>query len=347
MSVAAAQLDPVLAARQAQLRYTSDDVPGYRRRRCGKGFSYHNPEGRLIQDPDQRAWIRSLAIPPAWEDVWIAPYRNSHILATGRDEKGRKQYIYHPRWTELRAEGVFHQLLPFGAVLPALRERIDADLRQHGLGRERIVALVAHLLDQTLIRVGNSEYAKRNGSFGLTTLRSRHLELDGARVHFEFRGKSGKQHSVAIRDRRIAGLIRRCQELPGQELFQYLDDAKQRHSIGSADVNAYLHEVTERPFTAKVFRTWGGSVAMVAALLELPPPQNKATAEQNVQTAIKAASQRLMNTMAVCRRHYVHPLIAAHYQAGDFFAICQRADDTDSALDPAEQALMRLLRASA
>lgn len=345
MSVVAAQLDPARAAKQAQLRYISDDVPGFRRRRCGKGFSYHSADGQLVRDPELRAWMRSLAIPPAWEEVWISPYRNSHILVTGRDEKGRKQYIYHPRWIEQRAEGVFHQLQAFGEALPALREQVDVDMRQTGLGRTRILALMVHLLDATLIRVGSDEYAKRNHSFGLTTLRSRHLALDGAHVHFEFRGKSGKQHSIDIHDRRVARLIRRCQELPGQELFQYLDDARQRHSIGSAEVNEYLNDVTGQHFTAKVFRTWGGSAAMVQALLELPPPQNKTEAEQHVRVAIKAAAQSLMNTVAVCRRHYVHPGIAELYQSGDFFAICECDEDEEPVLEPAEQALMCLLRA--
>lgn len=263
-----AELDPEHAAKEARLRYVSDDIPGYRRRRYGKGFSYYDSTGtgRAIRDPTLRAWMQALAIPPAWEQVWVSPYRNSHILATGRDEKGRKQYIYHPRWTALRAESNFQQLLTFGEVLPALRQRIDADLRRPGLQRERVLALVVHLLDETLIRVGNSEYAERNRSYGLTTLRSRHLGLAGGRIHLEFRGKSGKLHSTDIQDRRIARIIRRCQELPGQELpgqelFQYLDEAGQRRSIDSADVNDYLSTATGQPLTAKMFRTWGGSVA--------------------------------------------------------------------------------------
>jgi DNA topoisomerase-1 len=345
VSVTITQLDPEHAAKEARLRYVSDRMDGYHRRRCGKGFSYHDASGRLIRDPALRRWIRALVIPPAWEEVWISPYRNGHILATGRDEKGRKQYIYHPRWTALRAERNFHQLLRFGSALPALRQRIDADLRQRGLQRQRVLALVVHLLDETLIRVGNSEYAERNRSYGLTTLRSRHLELEGARIHFEFRGKSGKQHSVDIRDRRVARIIRQCQELPGQELFQYLDEEGQSRAVDSADVNDYLAAATGEPFTAKMFRTWGGSVTMVQALLELPPPQSQAEVERNVRAAIKAASQRLANTVAVCRRHYVHPLIAATYEAGDFLALCQSGGGQEPALDEAEQALMRLLQA--
>jgi len=345
VSVAAVQLDPAQAASLAQLRYVSDDVPGYRRRRCGRGFSYHHADGRLVEAPEQRAWIRSLRIPPAWEDVWISPYRNGHLLATGRDGKGRKQYIYHPRWSAQRAAGIFHQMPAFGQALPGLRARLESDLGQRGLGRERILALVVRLLDLTLVRVGNAEYAKRNDSFGLTTLRSRHLDLAGSRIRFEFRGKSGKQHTLTLRDRRLAGLIRRCQELPGQELFQYVDEAKQRHGIDSADVNAYLAEVTGQPFTAKCFRTWGGSVAVVEALHKLPPPGTAAEAEQRLRTAVDCAARRLGNTVAVCRRHYVHPAIAECYRAGRFFALC-RLDDGGDGLAPAERALLWLLQAS-
>lgn len=347
MSVTALQLDPEAAAKEARLRYVSDDQPGYYRRRCGKGFSYHDAQGRLLRDPALRKWINALVIPPAWQEVWISPYRNGHILATGRDEKGRKQYIYHPRWTELRAESNFHQLLAFGEALPALRERIDRDLRRPGLKRDRVLALAVHLLESTLIRVGNAEYAARNRSYGLTTLRSRHVELEGSRVHLEFVGKSGKAHSLDIRDRRAARVIRQCQELPGQELFQYVDDDGSRHPIDSSDVNAYLSEATGQQFTAKVFRTWGGSAMMVETLLELPPPQTKTELQRNVREAIKATSQRLMNTVAVCRRHYVHPLIARHYEQGDFFEICASGRSRDPALHPEEQALMNLLYAEA
>jgi DNA topoisomerase-1 len=347
MSVTAVNLDPELAAREARLHYVGDDVPGYGRRRCGKGFSYHDADRRLIRDPRLRDWIRALAIPPAWEDVWISPYRNGHVLATGRDEKGRKQYIYHPHWTELRARGNFHQLLAFGEALPGLRARIDHDLRRPGLNRERVVALVVRLLESTLIRVGNAEYAQHNRSYGLTTLRSRHIELEGAHIRLDFRGKSGKMHSVDIRDRRAAHLIRRCQELPGQELFQYVDDQGRRHAIDSADVNDYLSAATGHAFTAKLFRTWGGSVMAVGSLLEMPPPGNEAEARRNVRDAVKAASRRLMNTVAVCRRHYVHPLIARRYEAGDLFDICRGDRCAEPALHEEERALMNLLYADA
>lgn len=347
MSATAIPLEPELAAQEARLRYVSDQLPGYRRRRCGRGFRYHDPRGQLLRDEAQRAWIRSLTIPPAWEDVWISPYRNGHILATGRDEKGRKQYIYHPRWTALRAEGNFQQLLAFGEALPALRARVDADLRRPRLSRERVLALVVRLLEDTLIRVGNAEYAQRNRSYGLTTLRSRHLALEGSRIHLEFRGKSGKMHAVELHDRRAARVIRQCQELPGQELFQYVGEDGERCAVDSADVNDYLHTATGEPFTAKVFRTWGGSAMMVAALLAMPPPQNRTELQRNLRQAMQAASRRLMNTVAVCRRHYVHPLIARRYQAGDFLANCESGRCTEPALQAEEQALMNLLYADA
>lgn len=340
------QADCKRAASDAGLRHVSDRLPGYRRRRRGRGFSYHDWQGHLVRDKALRDWIRALAIPPAWRDVWISPYRDGHLLATGRDEKGRKQYIYHPRWQRLRTETAFHQLLTFGEALPALRAQVDADLRQRGLPRERVLALVVHLLDETLIRIGNTEYAEQNRSYGLTTLQERHLELEGARVHFEFRGKSGKRHVVDIRDHRIARILRQCQELRGQELFQYLDAAGQRHSVDSADVNDYLSRVTGQPFTAKVFRTWGGSVTAVQSLLVTTPPETPADAECKLRVAIRAVAQRLRNTPAVCRRHYVHPAIIARYRAGTFVTMQPEPDDSGhwSGLDLVERALMRMLR---
>src|SRR5690625_282334 len=227
------------ASREAGLRYVNDAIPGFRRRRRGRGFSYYTANGQLVRDQEQRRWLEALAIPPAWQEVWISPCRSGHLLATGRDEKGRKQYIYHPRWVSARAESTYHQLQAFGAVLPGLRQRVDADLRRRGLPRERVLALVVHLLDETLIRIGNAAYAKQNKSYGLTTLRHRHLELDRSHIHLEFRGKSGQYHVADIRDRRIANIIRQCQELHGQELFQYQDPDGERRSVDSADVNAY------------------------------------------------------------------------------------------------------------
>ena len=346
MAVTATELNPELAAQEANLRYMCDDRPGYTRRRHGKGFIYLDPRGKLVTDASVKAWLRSLVIPPAWQEVWISPFRNGHLLATGRDEKGRKQYIYHPRWTECRAETNFHRLLAFGEALPALRARIDADLRRHGLPRERVLALVVHLLESTLIRVGNPQYARDNRSYGLTTLRRRHLDVDGTRLHFEFRGKSGKNHVVDLQDRRAARIIRACQELPGQELFQYLDERGARHCIDSADVNEYLSASGEN-FTAKAFRTWGGSAAMVGMLMELPPPANKKETRHNLRLALRTTAERLRNTQAVCRRHYVHPLIERRYEDASFFEICHSGQCAEPALNEEEQALMNLLYAEA
>lgn len=342
MSASIVSPSPQGFARQAGLRYIGEEVPGLRRRRCGRGFRYLDPQGRALTDPAERDRIRALAIPPAWEEVWISPFHNAHILATGRDERGRKQYIYHPRWRELRIQGNFHQLIAFGEALPALRARIDTDLRRPGLPRERVLALVAHLLETTLIRVGNPEYARRNRSFGLTTMRARHLEVEGSRLHFEFRGKGGKPQRVDIRDRRAANLLRRCQELPGQELFQYLDRDGRRHCVDSGDINDYLSAHTGEEFTAKVFRTWGGSAMMVESLLETPPPASGKEAQARLKEAMKAAAEGLRNTVSVCRRHYVHPVIAAHYEAGSFHRLCREVEDGE--LHREENCLLRLLR---
>lgn len=337
----------VQAAHDAHLHYMSDERPGLSRRRHGRGFAYFDAAGAPVRDPALRTWLRELAIPPAWQEVWISPRRDGHLLATGRDEKGRKQYLYHPRWTELRAETNFHRLAEFGRGLPALRVALDADMRRRGLSRERVLALVVHLLDSTLIRVGSPRYAKENRSFGLTTLRTRHLELSGTTLRFEFRGKSGKRHRLALRDPRAARIVRACQELPGQELFQYLDDEGQRRSVDSADVNEYLARVAGDGVTAKQFRTWGGSVAMVAALRELPEPATAKALRQNLRLALRASAERLGNTQAVCRRHYVHPVIARLYEEGRFFALCRDAGDGEDALSEDERALLALLEAEA
>lgn len=338
------RVDPELTAREARLRYVGDEVQGFRRRRCGRGFTYLDPAGNTVCDPALRAWLASLAIPPAWEEVWISPYRNGHILATGRDDKGRKQYIYHPRWTEQRKLTNFHQLLAFGQALPALRARVDRDLRRPDLGRERVLALVVHLLDSTLIRVGNPEYARSNRSFGLTTLREEHLEVEGNRIHFEFRGKSGKTVALDLRDPRAARAVRRCQELPGQALFQYVDGEGRRHRVDSSDVNEYLSASTGEEFTAKVFRTWGGSSVATSALLALPPAQSKTAAEKNLREAIKLTAQRLRNTPAICRGHYIHPAVGETYLAGRLGELCT-GRTCQEGLHEEEQPLMNLLRA--
>src|SRR5881396_2020055 len=256
----------VEAAAAARLRYVSDARPGIQRIRVGRGFKYSSADGTEVTDPQALQRIRSIAIPPAWMDVWICPTATGHIQAVGRDARGRKQYRYHSRWREVRDQTKYARLIEFGRALPRIRKRVEQDLGRAGLPREKVLAAVLRLLETTLIRVGNEEYARHNHSYGLTTLRSQHVTIDGTRLRFEFRGKGGKRHAVALTDRRLARVVRRCQELPGHELFQYLDDEGNRQSIDSADVNAYLREIGGDDFTAKDFRTWGGTVLAAFAL---------------------------------------------------------------------------------
>ncbi|MFO7537762.1 MAG: DNA topoisomerase IB, partial [Chloroflexota bacterium] len=252
-------IDPVQSAKQAGLRYVNDEEPGIKRRRCGRGFTYIDAQGKTIRDPKIRQRFKSLVIPPAWTDVWICVDESGHIQATGQDDKNRKQYIYHSRWQEVRNQAKFNRLLPFGESLPQLRTQIDKDLRRHGLPRERVVAAVVRLLEESLIRVGNREYAQQNDSYGLTTMRNKHVEVTTTTISFDFPGKSGQNQQVVIQDARASRLIRQCQELPGQELFQYIDDAGDAQTVESADVNEYLFTATGQAFTAKEFRTWGGT----------------------------------------------------------------------------------------
>ncbi len=308
--------DPIESAREAGLRYVGDDRPGIARQRAGKHFRYLRPDGQAVRDGEERRRIRALAIPPAWTDVWICPLANGHLQATGRDAKGRKQYRYHPRWRAMRDESKYDRLIAFGQALPGIRARVEQDLAQPGLPRTKVLATVVRLLETTLIRVGNEEYARDNGSFGLTTLRNRHVNIDGPSVRFLFRGKSGVRHSIRIDDRRLARIIRRCQDLPGQELFQYLDDEGTPRDIDSADVNAYLQEIAGQEFTAKDFRTWAGTVLAARALQEFESFDSRTQAKHNIVAAIEAVSKRLGNTKAVCRKCYVHPAVIDAYVDG-------------------------------
>jgi DNA topoisomerase-1 len=310
------RIDPRAAAREAGLRYASDAGPGIRRRRRGPGFSYSDADGQVVRDRDTLARIRALAVPPAWTDVWICPWPNGHVQATGRDARGRKQHRYHARWRRARDESKFDRMIEFAAVLPTIRERADADLAQPGLPREKVVAAVVRLLELTLIRVGNDEYARLNRSFGLTTLRNRHARIAGSQVRFRFRGKSGQQHEVGLRDRGLARVVKRCQELPGQELFQYVDDGGQVCDVASDDVNAYLREASGGDFTAKDFRTWAGTVLAYRALLALDPAQSASDARRKVVEAVRETAGHLGNTPAVTRRSYVHPAVLEAYMDG-------------------------------
>jgi DNA topoisomerase-1 len=315
----AAETDPEAAAEAAAaagLRYVTDVMPGIRRRRTGRSFSYRDPAGRLIRDRQTLARLRALAIPPAWTEVWICPDPRGHLQATGRDARGRKQYRYHNEWRAVRDAHKFDRMLIFGRALPQIRARIDADLRRHGLPRERVLATILRLLETTLIRVGNAEYARENESFGLTTIRHDHVEVNGSTIAFEFRGKGGKVHKVSTRDRRLARIVRACHELPGQELFQYVDEDGVHRDVDSADVNAYLQEITGEPFTAKDFRTWAGTVLASLALAEFESFDSQAAAKRNVTRAIEQVANHLGNTVAVCRKSYIHPAILDSYVEG-------------------------------
>jgi DNA topoisomerase I len=308
--------DPVESAQAAGLRYVSDTQPGIRRKRAGKGFVYVGPDGKAIRDPRELGRIRSLAIPPAYTDVWICPHPNGHIQATGRDARRRKQYRYHPRWREVRDETKFGRMLAFSEVLPRIRSRLGQDLKRPGLPREKVLATIVRLLECTCIRVGNDEYAKSNRSFGLTTLQDRHVEVSGSSINFEFRGKSGKIHKVDLNDRRLARIVQHCQDLPGEDLFQYIDDDGVRQSVGSGDVNDYIREISGEEFTAKDFRTWAGTLLAVDALTGIGPWSSQRQAKSNVLRAIDQVAEQLNNTRAVCRKYYVHPVVFETYLAG-------------------------------
>ncbi|HEU5040063.1 MAG TPA: DNA topoisomerase IB [Gemmatimonadales bacterium] len=342
-----AATDPQAAAQTAGLRYVSDARPGIRRKRAGKGFSYVGPDGRTIRDPATLTRIRALAIPPAYTEVWICPDPNGHIQATGRDARSRKQYRYHPRWREVRDETKFGRMLAFSEALPGIRRQVEDDLRRPGLPREKVLAAVVRLLECTGIRVGNDEYARNNDSFGLTTLRDDHVEVTGSTMRFEFNGKSGKAHSVALSDRRLARIVSHCQSLPGEELFQYLDETGAQQTIGSGDVNEYLRDVTGQEFTAKDFRTWNGTILAVAALKELGPAATEREARSAIVKAVDRVAEQLNNTRAVCRKYYVHPTVFETYAAGTMLEALANGDTspaTEHALSADEEAIVRLLK---
>jgi DNA topoisomerase-1 len=304
------------AARQAGLRYVTDGVRGITRQRAGTGWSYFLPNGKRIVDRQVRKRLNALAIPPAWSDVWICPNRDGHIQATARDARGRKQYCYHASYREARDQSKFRRMLEFSEVLPALREGIERDLRAPDLSRRQLLATVVRLLDRTLIRVGNDEYVRENRSYGLTTLRRRHVTVDGTMLRFSFRGKSGVEHTIAVADPRLAKIVQRCRDLPGEELFRYVDSNGKRQLVSSDDVNAYLRELTDRDITAKDFRTWGGTMLAAVELRRLGAAASRREADRNIIAAIDAVAERLGNTRAVCRKYYVHPTLLQAYLLG-------------------------------
>ncbi len=309
--------DPQEAAEEAGLRYVSDEQPGYARKLKGKAFQFFDTEEKLIKDETRLLRIRRLAIPPAYKDVWICPSPNGHIQATGRDDRGRKQYRYHERWRNLRDENKYDRMLIFGDALPKIRRRVRSDLELTGLQRNKVLATVVQLLERTFIRVGNEEYARENKSFGLTTMRNRHVQVQGSQLRFQFRGKSGIKHEIDVEDRRVAKIVRKLQDLPGQELFQYVDEEDHVREITSQNVNEYLREITGQDFTAKDFRTWAGTVLAALALNAQEAFTTKKQAKANIKDAISAVSKILGNTPPICRKCYVHPAILETYLGGD------------------------------
>ncbi|MDQ4034804.1 MAG: DNA topoisomerase IB [Chloroflexota bacterium] len=341
--------DARVSAEEAGLRYVTDTMPGVRRRRAGRTFTYIGPGGDRITDADRIAWFQRLAIPPAWTDVWISPIKRGHLQATGRDARGRKVYRYHPRWREVRDQAKYGRLIEFARALPKIRRRTDRDLRRRGLPREKVLALVVRLLEETLIRVGNEEYARDNGSFGLSTLRDRHVKGNGSDVRFSFKGKSGREHEVPVRDRRLARLVRQVQDLPGQVLFQYVDADGGRQGVSSDDVNEYLREISGEDFTAKDFRTWAGTVAASMALQDFLEIDDEAGRKKAIVSAIEEVAGQLGNTPAVCRACYVHPDVIESYLDGTLIdalsARVRGAGRGAHALRPEEAAVLGLLQA--
>ena len=336
------------AAEAAGLVYVCDDEPGFSRQKSGKGWRFLDERGRTITDKAERERVSKLGIPPAYTDVWICAKANGHIQATGRDAKGRKQYRYHPRWTAARDDAKYERMEAFGRLLPALRRRVAADMSRRGLPREKVLATLVALLEKTLIRVGNEDYVKDNKSFGLTTLRNRHLDVEGSTLRFDFKGKSGKMWNLDLKDKRVAKVVRSIQELPGQHLFQYLDEDGHRQPVDSADVNAYLREITGEDVTAKDFRTWAGTVLAAMALSEFEAVDTEALKKKNIKAAIESVAAKLGNTPTICRKCYVHPHVVDSYLDGGLLEGIKRqvedelCEDADQ-LKPEEAALLGLL----
>ncbi len=341
--------DPTQSAREAGLRYVSDAQPGILRKRQGTGFRYIGVDGMPVRDPETLARIKSLVIPPAWKQVWICTSPKGHLQATGRDAKGRKQSKYHPHWREVRDETKYERMLLFGAALPAIREQVEHDLALPGVPRRKVLATIVRLMETTYIRVGNAEYARENHSYGLTTMRGRHVQVDGSKITFKFQGKSGVRHTVDLQDRRLAQIIRRCQDLPGYELFQYVGDDGETHSVDSTDVNDYLREISGHDFTAKDFRTWAGTVLACVALQECDAFESESQAKKNVVRAIQSVAEQLGNTPSVCRKCYVHPAVLETYMSGLMVSflkknIQRRRAGAGHALRHEERVLIRLLK---
>ncbi|RJE81074.1 DNA topoisomerase IB [Paracoccus sp. JM45] len=340
-------IDPEDAAENAGLIYVNDDMQGITRVRAGKGFSYRDEKGRTIRDKAERKRLNALAIPPAYDDVWICPDPLGHIQATGRDAKGRKQYRYHPDFRAVRDSAKYNRVLDFAKALPRIRAQVDEDMSRRGMPAEKVLGTIVYLLEHTMIRVGNATYARDNKSHGLTTLRERHVSLEGSNVRFKFRGKSGKEWDLGLRDQRVARILRAVQDIPGQHLFQYLDDDGNRHQVTSSEVNAYLRDVSGQQITAKDFRTWAGTVLAALALSEYTKADSEAAARRNVRDAIETVAAQLGNTPTICRKCYVHPQVIDAYLADELrLELRDRIDEKldNATLRPEEKQVLRFLK---
>ncbi len=345
---AALQIDPIQSAKIVGLHYVSDDVPGIQRQRVDEEFCYIDIHGSKICDEQELNRFKSLVIPPAWTDVWICPSPNGHLQATGRDAKGRKQYRYHKNWRQTRSQTKFNRMIVFGEALPNIRKRVEEDMALKGVPRQKVLATVVKLLEVTKIRVGNEEYAQTNKSFGLTTMRDRHVDISGSTIRFKFRGKSGVEHDIEFRDRRLAKIVKTCQDIPGQELFQYLDDEGHRQPIDSSDINDYLREITGLEFTAKDFRTWAGTVLAAQEFYDMGQVSSQTQAKKNVTQAIKNVAEHLGNRPATCRKYYVHPAVIEAYTDNSLFPFLENASaeyqsDSPHSLRPEEVGVLKLL----
>lgn len=344
-------MEPEACAKKAHLLYVNCDEPGYRRVGSGKKFRYLDVHGKPIRNAKTLGRIKSLVLPPAWKNVWICARAQGHLQATGIDARGRKQYRYHPKWSEVRGETKYEKLIHFGRKLPKIRSRIGADLKKPGLPKEKVLATIIRLLETSLIRVGNEEYARDNHSFGLTTMKVKHAEIHGQEIQFHFKGKSGVKHAIDVRDPRLAKIVKQCQDIPGHDLFQFLDSEKQSHPITSSDVNRYLHEIAGEEFTAKDFRTWAGTVLAAQALKEFETVDSNAQAKRNVVRAIESVAKKLGNTKAVCRKCYIHPAVLNCYLDGTLIQMLTKKIDGElrqhlKSLSPEEAAVLAFLHKS-
>lgn len=335
--------DPKVTAKAVGLRYWLKSDKGIYRRRSASGFRYVNEEGKPVRDREVLERIKKLVIPPAWEKVWISPYENGHLQVTGIDTKGRKQYRYHPDWNRIRNQSKFFRLRRFADALPSIRQQVEKDLARPGLPYEKVIALVVKLIELTNIRIGNDAYKKLYGSFGLTTLRDKHVKFEGSTVWFEFVGKKGIKHKIKLQSRRMANLVKKCKDIPGQELFQYYDDSGHRHTIGSADVNHYLKEISGEEFTAKDFRSWAGSLNALCAFHDIGEHTNISDCKKKIVSVLDSVAEKLGNTRTVCKKYYVHPTVIASYEKGSIWNYKPDELEDATTLTAQERALLRLL----